>query len=124
MIKITLPWPNSRLLPNRKNGLHWATTHKIKQEAIKTAFYATKESMSGNNKHIDSTQKSLKIVFYGPDRRKRDLDNLLAAMKPSIDGMAKALGVDDSIFRPITLDMVYDPKKIGIVEISIDEGNK
>jgi crossover junction endodeoxyribonuclease RusA len=38
--------------------------------------------------------------FCPPDKRKRDLDNLLARMKAGLDGLADALGVDDTIFRP------------------------
>lgn len=119
MITITLPWLDSRLLPNRKNGMHWTATHKIKQEALKNAFLATKKEIWG--KDIGNAKKSLKIVFYAPDKRKRDLDNLLAAMKPSIDGIAQALGIDDSLFRPITLNMGLDPDKKGFVEIEISE---
>ncbi|WP_071058699.1 hypothetical protein [Pelistega sp. MC2] len=118
MIFLTLPWPDSRLFPNRKNGLHWTTTNKIKNEAIFGAYSIVKSS--GLYVDIGNTKKSLKIVFYAPDKRKRDLDNLLAAMKPSIDGMSRALGIDDSLFRPITLDIDIDPNKKGFVEVIID----
>ncbi len=37
----------------------------------------------------------LDITFYPPDRRKRDLDNMLGAIKYGLDGIAKASGVDD-----------------------------
>lgn len=46
----------------------------------------------------------LTIIFYPPDNRRRDLDNCHAAIKSGLDGMASALGVDDRVFRPITLD--------------------
>jgi crossover junction endodeoxyribonuclease RusA len=35
-------------------------------------------------------------VFHAPDKRRRDLDNLLASMKPHLDGLALAVGVDDA----------------------------
>ena len=60
-----------------------------------------------------------------PDRRHRDLDNLLAASKPIIDGMAQALGVDDSRFKPILVDCVYtggDGALVAAVGISIVSG--
>ena len=43
------------------------------------------------------------LVFYPPDKRKRDLDNLLASMKPSIDGVCEALNFDDSRIKEISV---------------------
>jgi Holliday junction resolvase RusA-like endonuclease len=43
---------------------------------------------------------ALTITFVQPDRRARDRDNLLAALKPSLDGLADALGVNDAQFEP------------------------
>src|SRR3546814_1588637 len=40
----------------------------------------------------------LAIEFYPPDARRRDLDNMLASVKHAIDGIAEAIGVDDSRF--------------------------
>ena len=39
------------------------------------------------------------IEFYPPDKRKRDIDNMLASSKAGIDGIAQAIGIDDSIFN-------------------------
>jgi crossover junction endodeoxyribonuclease RusA len=39
------------------------------------------------------------------DKRHRDYDNLLAASKSMLDGIAHALGVDDSRFGPFFLDV-------------------
>ena len=36
------------------------------------------------------------LIFYPPDNRRRDLDNMLAASKALIDGVAQSLEVDDS----------------------------
>jgi len=38
------------------------------------------------------------MVFYPPDGRRRDVSNLHAAMKAALDGIASAMGVDDSTF--------------------------
>jgi crossover junction endodeoxyribonuclease RusA len=46
---------------------------------------------------------ALSVTFHAPDKRRRDLDNLLAAMKADFDGISQALGVDDQMFNPITL---------------------
>lgn len=104
-------------MPNRKNGKFWASYQQEKAKARRIGFYLTKQvgvSQLGNR------PLPLRLTFFAPDKRKRDLDNLLAAMKPSLDGMAQALGVDDSLFYPITIDKSLDPNKIGFVEVLID----
>ena len=45
----------------------------------------------------------LTVTFCAPDKRRRDLDNLLAGLKADFDGVSQALGVDDQLFEPITL---------------------
>ena len=110
--KITLPYPNPVLMPNRKHGHHWATTQQAEAKARQEAFL-----LSGS---LNYTGGGLKITFYTPDARKRDLDNLLAAMKPALDGMAKAIGVDDALFRPLLIDKVKaESRKDARVEIEV-----
>ena len=46
---------------------------------------------------------ALAVTFHAPDKRRRDLDNLLASMKADFDGLSQALGVDDQLFNPLTL---------------------
>jgi crossover junction endodeoxyribonuclease RusA len=46
----------------------------------------------------------VQLTFYPPNRRARDADNCLAAMKSGLDGLADVLGVDDSKWR-ITFEM-------------------
>ena len=58
------------------------------------------------------------ITFVQPDRRGRDRDNLLAACKPMLDGVADALGVNDSQFEPVTIRREYG-KKPGAVRVEI-----
>jgi crossover junction endodeoxyribonuclease RusA len=38
----------------------------------------------------------LRLTFHPPDKRKRDLDNMLASVKSGLDGVSDAMGVDDS----------------------------
>ena len=61
---------------------------------------------------------ALDITFIQPDKRRRDRDNLLAAMKSGLDGLAQALGVDDSEFEPVTIRREYGQKP-GSVRIVI-----
>jgi Holliday junction resolvase RusA-like endonuclease len=39
------------------------------------------------------------LTFRPNDRRRRDVDNLIAMHKGALDGIADALGIDDSQFR-------------------------
>lgn len=65
--------------------------------------------------HID-------IEFCPPDNRARDLDNMLAASKALLDGVADATGIDDSLW---SLSIRRGEKRKGgavIVVISSDSG--
>ena len=125
-LKIILPWPGSRLSPNRKNGRHWGSFQAAKEKARRVGVNKTILAIQASGVIIDSEAKKIKmqIVFFEPDRRRRDLDNLLAGVKNYIDGVAVALGVDDSVFCPITLDRKIDPAKNGYVELSIFQDAK
>lgn len=46
----------------------------------------------------------LRLVFFPPDRRHYDLDNLHARMKAGLDGLCDALEINDRRFRPVTVD--------------------
>ena len=96
-----------------KNSLHFVLyAQKAKAQARQAAYL-----LSGS---LNYTGGGLKITFYTPDARKRDLDNLLAAMKPALDGMAKAIGVDDALFRPLLIDKVKaESRKDARVEIEL-----
>jgi crossover junction endodeoxyribonuclease RusA len=48
------------------------------------------------------------LVFYPPNKRKFDLDNMLATMKSGIDGMCTALKIDDNCFKKISIEMAED----------------
>ncbi len=99
---IKLPYPDSTLMPNRKNGNHWAKTVKAKDSARDNAYYSTLEVLKAQKlTHVGLIP--LQITFVQSDKRYRDLDNLLAASKSALDGVAKALKIDDSIFEPITI---------------------
>lgn len=97
---LVLPFPDAVLMPNNSQGKHWTVTRPARNKAKSDAFYLTKQA-GWQGRDISG---SLKITFYCPDKRKRDTDNLLAAMKPALDGVAQAIGVDDSNFKPLLID--------------------
>lgn len=105
---VRLPFPDKSLMPNRKNGRHWTTTQAIKTAQHDAAFYATRQAMQGWMP--PNGNMALSLLYLTPDKRHRDCDNMLAASKPMIDGIAKALGVDDSRFKPILVDWLSGPK--------------
>lgn len=116
---IMLPWPDMSLMPNRKNGRHWGGTQAAKVRARQDGYYATINAHPGQIMLGDTVP--LRITFAAPDKRHRDLDNLLACVKPHIDGIAQALGVDDKQFRPLTIDAKHDTLKTGFVRIEVGE---
>src|SRR5690606_27115060 len=117
-LQIVLPWPDSRLMPNRKNGRHWGATADAKAQARGDGMKAAMASLRGNKVGFDG-RIPLRVTFVAPNKRKRDLDNLLGAMKHALDGIAMYLGVDDSQFRPITLDDGLDKEKKGFVLVEL-----
>jgi len=112
---ITLPYPDPRLSPNRKNGSHWGSTKQAKDKAKDAGFYMARIVYASVK--VESVPMPLTITFTQSDKRKRDLDNLLAASKPSIDGVAMGMGIDDSLFEPITVKRAYDLSAYMTIEI-------
>lgn len=95
-------------MPNRKNGKHWTATKGAKDAQIEEAFACTWPHVPGWTEPEGDI--ALSLLYLLPDKRHRDLDNLLAGSKALIDGMARALGVDDKRFRPILIDAAPGPK--------------
>ena len=111
---LVLPFPDAALMPNKSLGKHWAATRPARNKAKSDAFYLTKQA-GWQGRDVSGC---LKITFYCPDRRKRDLDNLVHAMKPALDGVAQAIGIDDSNFKPQLSDCrVADSKAEARVEL-------
>ncbi len=108
-ITITLPFPKPGLNPNKSKGRHWRSTSKERKQARTDAYWLTIEAFSSHRRNGGKlpakTAESigLSIAFVHPDRRKRDRDNLFASLKHDLDGIADALGIDDSRFEPIVL---------------------
>lgn len=111
---LVLPFPDPALMPNNSLGKHWTVTRQARNKAKSDAFYLTKQAGWQGRDVLGC----LKITFYFPDRRKRDLDNLIHAMKPALDGVARAIGIDDSNFKPLLSDCrVADSKAEARVEL-------
>jgi len=86
-------WPAKELWPNRR--YHWHAKRQALRKWRDLAFSYTPP------RQLPSGGFYLVIAAFPPDRRKRDRDNLVAALKSAIDGMMLRLGRDDSILHPL-----------------------
>jgi crossover junction endodeoxyribonuclease RusA len=93
---ITLHWPDRRLNPNSRP--HWATKAKLAKNYKEYGYVTARLAMIQDKKYKFDGKIALDIKFYPKDKRRRDLDNCLASIKHGLDGIAQALGVDDSCF--------------------------
>lgn len=90
--QVLLPWPPKVLSPNARS--HWAT----KSKAAKAYRYRCFLEAKAVRLAAPVGRVLLSLEFVPPNRQRRDDDNLLAAFKAGRDGLADALGVDDSLF--------------------------
>ncbi|MBN9410847.1 MAG: hypothetical protein J0H69_17010 [Burkholderiales bacterium] len=110
MLRVELPWPDSRLNPNRSKGMHWAATSSLKAVQKADARILALQAMRQAGYTPPRGTLPLSITFVQPDRRPRDRDNLLAACKSMLDGVSLALGVDDQHFEPVTVRREFGEK--------------
>lgn len=109
-----LPWPDRKLSPNARN--HWAALAKAKKQAKKDAYNATLAAGIGK---IPAETLSVRYSFFPPSRRAYDLDNLIASMKAAADGIALAVGVDDSKWN-IAISPRGPVERNGMVKVEIE----
>jgi len=91
MITVTLPYPDKLLNPNKR--LHWSKVHKAKAKAKADAYALALEAGA---KDFQAKRVSVGLTIIPPDNRTRDTDNIIASLKSAFDGVAMAIGVDDS----------------------------
>lgn len=92
MLTLTLPWPPRALNPNTRHA-HWSKLATAKRR------YRAACAIAARSQGVGATQAkeiAVSLVFVPPDRRARDLDNLIASMKAGLDGLADVLELDDS----------------------------
>lgn len=82
---VILPWPPSELSPNAR--CHWAKKAKAAKSYRAIGAWSAVGGTPG---------RTVVITFNPPDRRPRDLDNMLASIKSGLDGIASSIGIDDS----------------------------
>jgi crossover junction endodeoxyribonuclease RusA len=94
MTAVVLPWPDPRLSPNAREDRR--AISGVRKAQKDTAFWLAKKA-GLSFPHL-SEGLHVRVTFNPPDRRKRDLDNMLASIKSALDGIALATCVDDSLW--------------------------
>lgn len=90
--QVLLPWPPKVLSPNAR--AHWrARAAAAKSYRMQCFIYAKRAALTA-----PAGQILLTLEFLPPNARRRDDDNLVGAFKSGRDGLADALGIDDSRF--------------------------
>lgn len=96
-MRINLPWPPARLRPNASRQGSWrAKSEAAKKYRADCLLMARRQVRGWNGAPLPLM---LDMTFHGPDRRRRDLDNLLAMTKQGIDAISEIIGIDDSEFE-------------------------
>lgn len=112
---IELPWPPKELRPNANSPGNWRRKSEAAKKYKSSCFYLAKAKPVPKIEHWTA----LEIFFHPPDNKRRDLDNMLAQIKAALDGISQAWGINDRLFRPITIDFAT-PVKYGKVVIAIE----
>jgi crossover junction endodeoxyribonuclease RusA len=74
--------------------------------------------LSGLGK-INANALNVTITFFPPDKRRRDLDNMLASLKSGLDGVSDVVGIDDSKWT-ITLSKAATVAPDGMVKLELN----
>lgn len=119
MIPLRLPFPPRSLFPNRKNGKHWSSTANAKAVSRNDGMMLAKSWRQTTGFKPSPDARYGVYIAFEVARDNKDVDNMHAACKALLDGVAIGLGVNDKQFRPITLDVVK-AKADGVV-MTIEE---
>lgn len=109
---IELPWPPKELSPNAR--VHWGKRSKLAKTYRETCRLLCKQT----GVTAPAGRALLVLEFVPPDRRRRDDDNMVSSFKAGRDGLADALGIDDSQFI-MRFSVSDTPVKGGTVRVQI-----
>lgn len=122
MISFTLPNPDRRLSPNaRSHPMTLANARKVARLCGRTAgIIAKAEARAAIRLPIDPFE--IRYTFRYADRRRRDLDNLIASMKSYLDGIVDS-GIVGDDSRCVSVTGIYEggvdrADAVTLVEIS------
>ncbi len=113
---LELPWPPKELSPNARH--HWAAAARAKK-AFRSRCRALGEGQALASVKNGAQRVLVSLTFFPPDKRHRDWDNMLASMKAGLDGLADAMGVDDSRWR-LSFNVSDVVEKGGLVLVTVE----
>ena len=106
---LTITIPGRPPTPNSRR--HWRTTHRDNKVWKEAAYWSAIDATSEWEEDPLITKGTVAIEFVVPDRRRRDLDNLISSSKVLTDGIVAA-GVlaDDSsdVLVSVTYSVRYE----------------
>ena len=112
-VTVTLSLPPRALSPNSRP--HWAAKAKAAKAHRGEAFLMTRHAMR-QGQVLDTTGAVLvRPSFFHRVNRRRDRDNATASLKAALDGIAEALGMDDSGFVVAPVRFFVDKKDVRVV---------
>lgn len=114
-ITVKLPRPPKACNPNAR--VHWGAKYRAMVRTKQDAELLTRAAIRKAGIRVNGSKAQLDLTYCPPDRRARDTDNMIAASKGIIDGIASAVGIDDSEFR--FLVSRGEPRKGGEVIVKI-----
>ena len=106
--------PDPDLNPNKR--LHYMNLYRAKDAAKQEAAFLALEQ----GRPAQPYEKAhLTITWIAKDKRRRDIDNLFAAMKPYIDGLVAVglLADDDAMHVTYTLRYERGDKNNTVIEV-------
>ena len=112
---ISLPWPPAELSPNAR--VHWSARHRATQEYRWLVWAKTRQATLVAHPW---ERAQVRVQFVVPDHRRRDIDNLLAMLKPAWDGVVDAgLLKDDSCITVAHVEKIMRPgQRLVLIEMA------
>lgn len=95
-VTLKLEMPNKKLYPNCP--VSWQAKMKPKKKAYKDYFFLAKTIKHPFKLH---SKLEVELIVVNKDNRCHDLDNVIAALKSTLDGLFKGMGLDDRQVKSI-----------------------
>ena len=118
MIEIELPWPPPELNKNDTNT-HRMQKARIIKDAREIAYYETLSRRFGDDWYLWEKINAT-YTFHPPDRRRRDLMNILLACAAYQDGIFDASDTNDFRIKRTVLEW-GEVQKPGKVVVRLEE---
>ncbi|UVK63514.1 rusA-like resolvase [Mycobacterium phage Aegeus] len=116
---ITVPMTRPPMLSNDQRRWTWPQVRRAKQQVGETIAWLIRQA---GIKNLEPSQ--VKIVWYVPDKRRRDVDSLGPFAKAALDGMVDAgvwPGDDSKWVTKLSMSIDQTQTKHARIEIRVSE---